>query len=498
MRVRSFLGLLLAIGAAVYASILHTHNRELLAERFHLGPETSIPLWGALLAVFLAGFLPTAITLVVDTLRRDLAERRARRRQREDEGLAASFRRAADLEADGQAALAAAELESFLAGKPGDFSGQILYGDVLRQSGRLDEATEVHRRAGAGFPHSVSVLYRLAADHEKKGEAGIAREIEGRIVREFPGFGLEVLRKRRSAALCRRDFAEAAKYHARVTEMLAGGGAGDATTLSRESSLAQGLDYQKGVELLEQDRAAEAAVVFGELLAHEPRFIPARIMLGEAELLRDDEPAAVAAWRKGYSETGSPIFLQRIEDHFIEQEEPLAAIETLRQLIAEADNDLLPRFYLGRLYYRLEMLDDAAKQLTAIGERIRSSPTYHFLLGRIHHRRGELARAVEEYGNCLRQLEVGRMEYVCSVCHSRHAEWSDSCPRCGSWNAIELDFEEERLSPEALGVLEVPVWGVAEDSGEISVAAVSTAIGTGATGLVRTEGGNAPKNPPED
>jgi predicted ATP-dependent serine protease len=90
------------------------------------------------------------------------------------------------------------------------------------------------------------------------------------------------------------------------------------------------------------------------------------------------------------------------------------------------------------------------------------------------------------------------MEYVCSVCHSRHAEWSDSCPRCGSWNAIELDFEEERLSPEALGVLEVPVWGVAEDSGEISVAAVSTAIGTGATGLVRTEGGNAPKNPPED
>jgi tetratricopeptide (TPR) repeat protein len=222
-------------------------------------------------------------------------------------------------------------------------------------------------------------------------------------------------------------------------------------------------------------------VVFGELLAHEPRFIPARIMLGEAELLRDDEPAAVAAWRKGYSETGSPIFLQRIEDHFIEQEEPLAAIETLRQLIAEADNDLLPRFYLGRLYYRLEMLDDAAKQLSAIGDRIRSSPTYHFLLGRIHHRRGDLARAVESYGQCLRQLEVGRMEFLCRVCHARHAEWSDSCPGCGSWNSIELDFEEERLSPEALGVLEVPVWGVAEDSGEISPAAVTAATGGAAT-----------------
>lgn len=471
MRIRSFLGLLLAIGAAIYASILHTHNRALFSERFHLGPETSIPLWGALLAVFLAGFLPTGITLVVDTLRRDLALRRERRRQREDEGLAATYRRGADLHADGQENRAAGELESFLAGRPDDYNGQLLYGEVLREVGRIDEAIEVHRRAGTAHPHSVGVLYQLAADHEKRGEAEIAREIEGRIVREFPGFGLEVLRKRRGAAIARRDFAEAGKLHERVTEMISAGG--DVTALARESNLAQGLTYQKGVLLLEQDRAAEAGQLFAELLSHEPRFIPARIMLGEAELLADRETEAVAAWRKGYAETGSPVFLQRIEDHFIEQEEPLAAIETLRALIAEAENDLLPRFYLGRLYYRLEMLDEAAKQLAAIEDRIRSSPTYHFLVGRIHHRRGDLTRAVESYGACLRQLEVGRAEYLCRACHARHSDWSDSCPRCGAWNSIELDFEEERLSPEDLGVLEVPVWGVAEDSGELSLAAIA-------------------------
>lgn len=470
MRIRSFLGLLLAIGAAVYASILHTHNRELLAERFHLGPETSIPLWGALLALFLAGFLPTAITLVVDTLRRDLSLRRERRRAREEEGLAAAFRRASDLAADGQEGKSAAELESFLAGKPDDFAGQVLYGEVLRRTGRLDEAVEVHRRAGSHYPHSVSVLYQLAADHEKRGEVAIAREIEGRIVREFPGFGLEVLKRRRAEALARRDFVEAGRLHEKVTEMLAG--SGDSATLARESSLAQGLTYQKGVALLEQDRAVEAAELFRGLLVQEPRFIPARIMLGEAELLQEREGAAIGAWRAGYAETGSPVFLQRIEDYFIEQEEPLAAIETLRALIAEADNDLLPRFYLGRLYYRLEMLDEAGKQLALIEERIKSSPTYHFLVGRIHHRRGELARAAESYGASLRQLEVGSAEFLCRVCHARSADWSDSCPRCGSWNSIELDFEEERLTPEALGVLQVPVWGVAEDSGEFSLSGI--------------------------
>lgn len=475
MRVRSFLGFLLAIGAAVYAAILHTHNRALFSERFHLGPETSIPLWGALLAIFLAGFLPTGITLVVDTLRRDLGQRRERRRQREEEGLAAAFRRAADFATDGQWNRAAAELEAFLAGKPDDFSGQLLYGRVLRHLGRGAEAIEVHRRASTVHSNSVSVLHELAADHAERGEADVATEIESRIVREFPGFGLEVLKKRRCSALSRRDFAEAARLHERVTELFAG--TGDARTLARESGLSQGLAYQKGVRFLEEDRPAEAAALFAELLVHEPRFIPARIMLGESELLRDREEAAIAAWRAGYTETGSPVFLQRIEDYFIEQEEPMRAIETLRAAIAEADNDLLPRFYLGRLYYRLEMLDEAAKQLTSIEERIKSSPTYHFLVGRIHHRRGDLARAVDSYGACLRQLEVGSAEFLCRVCQARSRDWSDSCLRCGSWNSIELDFEEERLSSAELGIVEVPVWGVAEDSGEFSLAGLGVPTG---------------------
>jgi tetratricopeptide (TPR) repeat protein len=473
MRVRSFIGLLLAIAGVVYAVVLHNNNRELFHQRFRLGPETSIPLWGALLAIFLAGFLPTGITLVVDTLRRDLGQRRERRRQREQESLKGTLRRAVDFQADGQWGKAAAELETYLAGKPDNFVGQLHYGDVLRQLGRTEEAIEVHRRAAASYPRSVSLLYRLAADHRERGEVAIAREIESRIVRDFPGYGLEVLRDRRSAALSHREFGAAGEFHERINELL--NESGDSAALARESSLAQGLTYQQGVRLLEEDKSAEAAALFRTLLTHEPRFIPARIMLGEAELLEDRETEAVAAWRAGYQETGSPVFLQRIEDYFIEQEEPVRAIETLRSLIAVADNDLLPRFYLGRLYYRLEMLEEALKQLGAIEERIKSSPTYHFLLGRIHHRRGDLAKAVESFGACLRQLDIGSAEYVCRICHQRFADWRDSCSRCGSWNSIDLNFEEERISAEELGVLEVPVWGPVEDSGEFALAAIAAA-----------------------
>jgi tetratricopeptide (TPR) repeat protein len=464
VRLRSLFALLLGLAAVFLASYFTQHNLELFERRFHLGPETTVPVWGALLLAFLVGFLPAGVTLVIDTLRRELGQRRERRRAREAEALDATLRRARDLEIDGQSAKAAVELEAYLAGRPDDFHGLLAYGRVLRELGRLEEAIEVHRRATTLHPSSVGLLYELSEDYARRGEAEIAREIQGRIVRDFPGLGLEVLRRRRGEAIGRRDWSEASRLHERVTQLW--NQSGDVAALARESSLAQGLDYQRGVLALEQDRAEEAAEAFRRLLAREPRFIPARIMLGEAELMLGREASAVAAWRDGYLETGSPVFLARVEDHFIEEEEPALAIETLRGLIAAASNDLLPRFYLGRLYYRLEMLDEAARVLVGIGDRIRSSPTYHYLLGRIRERQGQLGKAVDAYVACLEQLDLGTAEYVCRVCRERSPDWRDICPRCGSWNAVELDFEEERLSADALGVREVPIWGAAEDSGE--------------------------------
>jgi predicted Zn-dependent protease len=473
VRIRSFLGLLFAIAVVFAASYLVKLNDPLLQQPFRLTQNTSVTVWWMLFAVFLAGYVPVAAMLVADTLRRELKQRRERRQKREEESLEATYRRAVDLHVDGQLARAASELEAYLAARPESFSGLARYGVVLRELGRADEAIDVHRRASNLYPHAVTVLYQLADDYVAKGEREVAREIEGRIVRDFPGVGLDVLRKRRGEAVSRRDWVEASRLHERVTQLLSH--AGDAQALAREASLGQGLDYQRGVLLLEEDRVAEASEQFQRLLEHEPRFLPARILQGECELVAERPAQAVAAWRQGYLETGSPVFLARIEDHFIEREEPLQAIETLRGLIAEADNDLLPRFFLGRLYYRLEMLDEAARTLAGVAERIKSSPSYHYLLGRIHERRQDLPRAVAAYVACLRQLELGSSEYKCRVCAQRYEDWRDFCSRCGSWNSVDLNFEEERLSAEELGVQPVPVWGSQEDSGEFSLAEAQAA-----------------------
>lgn len=456
MRVRTYLGVLAGLLAVLLASYLTHHNPGLMKEPFRLGAEATIPLWVALLAVFLLGLLPPMTVLLVDSVRRDLAQREERKKNREAESLMASFRRAVDHQADGQWSKAVAELEVVLAARPNDFAPLLRYGEVLRRTGQLDKALDVHQRAAVAYPASVALLYQLAEDYDARGEAEVAREIRNRIVREFPGHGLTVLRRRRNAALGSRQFDRARELNAEISALEAAEDL-SAEEREREAGIALGLEYQRGVSTLEREEIDAARAIFVGVLARAPRFIPAMIMLGEADLLADEEEAAIERWRAGFRATGSPVFLRRIEDHFIEGEEPRRAIETLRKLIADGGNDLLPRFSLGRLYYRLEMHEEALKVLDGLGERIGSSPTYDYLLGRLRERRGELALAAEAYSRAARTLGLPEAEYRCRLCQATSADWSDRCERCGAWNAVEMDFEEERLPPETLGLAEAVV-----------------------------------------
>lgn len=458
MQIRTYLGVLLSVLVVVYVSFLAELNFERLVEqRFFLNSDTSIPVWAALLAVFLAGLLPAGGVLVMQSLKRDLSQRRERRRHREVESLDQRFRRAIDFHVDGQWSKAAAELEVLLTDRPEDFPTLLLYGEVLRRQGRTPDALEVHRQASVLYPRSVAVLYQLAEDYDAVGETQVAREIRNRILRDFPGQGLNVLCRRRDLALAVGKWDAAVRWHEKIESLLKE--TGDTLGLEREQGIQLGLTYQRGVALLEKDRPADAVPIFRKLLEQEPLFIPAWIMLGEAALLQGDDEAALDEWRQGYQRTASPVFLKRIEDHFIESEAPARAIETLRALIAQADNDLIPRFFLGRLYYRLEMHDEAQRVLTAIGDRLDPSPTYHYVLGRIRQRRQDTQGAMSYYLQCLKRLGVTNASFICRSCQTGYPEWRDRCEACGTWNSVDLDLREERLTSEEVGLAERPVWG---------------------------------------
>ncbi len=443
MRVRTFAGILLALAAVVAVSYFSTQNSELLARPFALTAARSIPLYAALIGVVRGGFLPAVSVLLVQTLRRDLAARRERRREREAQSLRGSFRRAVDLQADRQWERCGAELEAVQAEQPEDFDTLLRYGQVLRRQGRLEEALEVHRRASVLYPQSVAILYELAEDYAERGEGEVAEQIRDRVLRDFPGLGRAVLEQRRAEAVETGDWAAALRLQERLEAL-----APSATPAAdpAEAALRRGLRYEAAVAMLDAGRPAEAREACEELLAEDPGFLPAALLVGEAALLEGDEEGALRKWRDGYDALGSPAFLQRIEDHFIEREDPLGAIETLHDMAARAADDLLPRYFLGRLYDRLEMHDEALRILSELEERIAAAPRYHYLVGRLHERRGEMGRAVAALRASLRDGRIATSEWLCSSCGARSEHWTDRCGACGAWGSYGLDFQAEEAA----------------------------------------------------
>jgi lipopolysaccharide biosynthesis regulator YciM len=453
MRVRTFLGILLAVVAAIAVSYISNLNAESLADRFAVTPEFSISLGWALILCFLVGFLPTVTVLLVQTLRRDLASRRARRLEREGKSLDHSFRRAVDFLSDGLRGKAAAELEAVLAARPEDFSTLLGYGEVLRSQGRAEEALEIHRRASVLYPRSVAVLYQLAEDYSARGESEVAEQVLERILRDFSGQGLLALRRKRNHLLSQMDWREAVRVQERIGALIAE--AGDVSEVEKEVVVRIGLAYQRAVSALSDNRTDEASRLLDEILAEEPRFVPALILQGEVELERDGAEtsvAAVARWRRGFEVTGSPVFLLRIEDHFIERQQPLEAISTLHALRDVGESDLLPRFFLGRLYYRLEMHDEAYKALKTLSEDLDASPSYHYLMGKVRQRRGEGDLAMRSYLACAERAGATGAQFVCRACDTRTPDWRDRCEKCGSWNSVELSLADEAVSAAELGL----------------------------------------------
>ena len=152
-----------------------------------------------------------------------------------------------------------------------------------------------------------------------------------------------------------------------------------------------------GYEVTVAGERREAINQLRRLVKEHDSFIPAHVGLGRALREAGRESDAVNAWYDGFEVTGSPIFLIELEDHFLAREQPLAGIEALKRCISRSQKDTLPRFHLGKLYFRLEMLDDALSVLSSLEGRAEYAPSLHYLLGRIHERRQNSAEAMRAY-----------------------------------------------------------------------------------------------------
>jgi len=151
------------------------------------------------------------------------------------------------------------------------------------------------------------------------------------------------------------------------------------------------------------------------------------------------------------------VLLTTLENHFLSRERPERAIEIFRHAVSTSRPDTLPRFFLGKLFYRLEMVDEALAEFSALRDRASYTPTLSYYLARILERRGRHAEANSHYRRIIREGQLLSTQYRCLSCDSRYDIWVDRCTSCGQWNTVHVDIRED-VSLEDLGISSAPVY----------------------------------------
>jgi lipopolysaccharide biosynthesis regulator YciM len=203
-----------------------------------------------------------------------------------------------------------------------------------------------------------------------------------------------------------------------------------------------GFKYEYGRSLLEAGDMERAKKIFRGVIKLDKDFIPAYLGLGEVYLEEDKVKDAAELWEKAYKMTSSVLLLHRLEDLYLKRGEPGKAIEIYSQAVSWKPQAIHLKFFLGKLYYRLEMIDEAFDILSSVDWGDKEIPDLHKLLGNIYLRRGSLGLAASEFKKALGFKKQIIIPYLCSSCDYRSTQWSGRCPNCGKWNTFGVNLEK--------------------------------------------------------
>ncbi|HET6277934.1 MAG TPA: tetratricopeptide repeat protein [Candidatus Polarisedimenticolia bacterium] len=457
MKIRTVTFLMIGAIVVVVLSILYIDNKEALDRQIFFGHSLSMPVWLCFLVVsFLSMLVPLLFGMVREARRvfGSLTARRAAASQQE-----AERRYLSGIESmlNGREERALEEFNSVLALNPNHFYALLKGGEVLRTMRRHAEAIEYHRRASRVRDKDLQPLYSLVADYEESGAIENAKAILNRIIELNPKRSLNAYRKFRTICISEKSWEKAWEIQQKIEGLLSQ--MGYPRTSEKKYHLA--IRYMLARRYLEQDRAREAIGVLRRLVHTDAGFVPAHLRLGSALAGLGQSEEAVQVWEEGFKATDHPIFLTTIVDHHLEDEQPRKAIEALKSALWVGKKDIIPRFFLGKLYFRLEMIDEALQEFTRLRGRVARFPALHHHLAKIHERQGQYPEALREMETVLLETDALQVDYVCRICERKYASWVEYCSRCAEWNSVDVDFREER-DVEDLGLSTAPVYTVEE------------------------------------
>ncbi|GAB4176819.1 MAG: tetratricopeptide repeat protein [Geothermobacteraceae bacterium] len=357
--------------------------------------------------------------------RRDRQEKKARE-------VGAIFREGVSRLLSGDLKKARALLQKVLDRDPKHIDTLIAMGSLELQDGNGEAAISLLQKARDIDGKNLEVLFKMATSLDSLGRRDEAADCY-RDILALEGDNRKALRSLRDLMIAEGNWEQALSLQKKVLKVAQG-----SRRLEEEKQLLARLRYEVARARLDDGNAEEALGTFRELVKEQPDFVPAHVSLGDAQKALGRIDDAVSTWQQGYRSLGRGIFLSRLEDHYMDAEDPATLLAFYRAAVEEKPEDMMLRLFFGKFCLRLEMVDEAIDQLYTVESAGVESSQLHFLLGEAYRRRDRLPEAIDEYQKALGTNPHLRLGYVCDQCGASASEWQSRCDACGSWGSFSL------------------------------------------------------------
>lgn len=325
-------------------------------------------------------------------------------------------------------------LEEILEFEPSHIGSLLRLGDIAAEDEDLQKALNYYKKARDVEPKNIEVLFSLARIMEKMGRDSEALLYLDEII-DLDSDNLTALYMKRSLLEKKGNLDDIIYAQKQIIKS-----EHDEKDREREQKVLVGYKYEQGRLSLEEGEIEKARRTFRTIIRIDKGFVPAYLGYAESLLREDKTEEAIGFLEKAFEDTSSMIILARLEDLLINVGDPGRLIRFYRNIISRQPQNHVLRFFLGKLFYRLEMLDDAYDTLIAVDTAGDRFPELHQLLGNIYLRRNQCEMAVKEFKKVLDIKSTLRLPYCCSKCGYSSTEWSGRCPSCKNWNSYQFNL----------------------------------------------------------
>ncbi|HWR58340.1 MAG TPA: tetratricopeptide repeat protein [Thermodesulfovibrionales bacterium] len=421
----------LFLSALGYFAVL---NKEPVT--FAVAPKTiyEMPKIALILLSFAVGAAAMLMAFFIRDTKRFIDNRRYQRKQKMDMRIQELYSKALNAILADNEEEAKSTLEIILQEDPRHMDALLRLGDIAAESEVYQKALDYYKRALEIQPRNLEVLFSLEKIMEKTGRLGEASAILDEILDLDPD-NLTALYRKRMALEKKEKWDDLISVQRTIIKC-----EHNEKDREREQTNLLGYKYEQGRYSLESGELEKAKKAFRTILRLDSDFVPAYLGLAET-MLREEEPEdAISLLEKGFEQTFSEVILARIEDLLISLGDPGRLIRLYRNSSSRHPQNQVLRFFMGKLLYRLEMLDDAFDTLNTVDSANAPYPELHQLLGNIYLRRHELEKAVEEFKKAVDIRKPFQLPYCCRGCGYSALDWTGRCPECRRWNTYSFNL----------------------------------------------------------